>query len=117
MDVFRPWVDDYVKQFPEMMARVPEMMASMPTTSGPEMASEPPPINYPETPTFEIGDVVTVKGESTPLTITEKKTKFQYYATYKDDYGDERGTYVFSDQLTKVGGTKRHKRKSRKRIR
>jgi hypothetical protein len=118
MDMFRRWVDDYVRQFPEMMSRVSEMMASMPTTSGPEMASEPPPITRSITPTFEIGDIVTEEGNSTPLTITEKKTKFKYYATYKDEYGDERGTYVFSDQLTKVGGTKRQrKRKSRKRIR
>jgi hypothetical protein len=115
MDVFRPWVDDYVRQFPEMMARVPEMMSTMPTSTAPEMASEPPPINYPETPTFEIGDVVTEEGNTTPLTITEKKNKFQYYATYKDEWGDERGTYVFSDKLTKLGG--RHKRKSRKRVR
>jgi len=113
MDVFRPWVDDYVRQFPEMMARVPEMMASMPTTTGPEMASEPPTRSI--TPTFEIGDIVTEEGKSTPLTITEKKNKTQYYATYKDEYGDERGTYVFSDKLTKVGG--KHKRKSRKRVR
>lgn len=117
MDVFRPWVDDYVRQFPDMMARVPEMMASMPTTStGPEMASEPP-LTRSITPTFEIGDIVKEEGKSTPLTITEKKNKTQYYATYKDEYGDERGTYVFSDKLTKVGGTKRNKRKSRKRIR
>lgn len=115
MDVFRRWVDEYVRQFPEMMSRVPELLATMPETAE---ASEPPPINYPETPIFEIGDVVTVEGESTPLTITEKKTKFQYYATYKDKWGDERGRYVFNDQLTKVGGTKLHrKRKSRKRIR
>jgi hypothetical protein len=108
MDAFRPWVDDYVRQFPEMMARVPEIMKSMP---GPE----PPPLTRSITPTFEIGDVVTEEGKSTPLTITEKKNKTQYYATYKDEYGDERGTYVFNYQLTKVGG--RHKRKSRKRVR
>ena len=112
MDVFRPWVDVYVRQFPEMMARVPEIMASMPV---PETVSEPPTLTRSETPTFEIGDVVTVEGETTPLTITEKKSKSQYYATYKDEWGDERGTYVFSYQLTKVGG--RHKRKSRKRVR
>jgi hypothetical protein len=111
MDVFRPWVDDYVRQFPEMMARVPEIM----TMPGPEPASEPPALTRSITPTFEIGDVVTVEGNSTPLTITEKKSKSQYYATYKDEYGDERGTYVFNYQLTKVGG--RHKRKSRKRVR
>jgi hypothetical protein len=80
-------------------------------------SAEAPPLTRSKTPTFEIGDVVKVEGESTPLTITEKKNKFEYYATYKDEFGDERGTRVFNYQLTKVGGTKRHKRKSRKRIR
>lgn len=45
------------------------------------------------------------------------REKLHVHKLYKDEYGDERGTYVFSDKLTKVGGTKRHKRKSRKRVR
>lgn len=114
MDVFRRWVDDYVRQFPEMMSRVPELLATMPE---PAEASESPPIDYPETPTFKIGDIVTLKGESTPLTITEKRNSHHFYVTYKNEYGENKGTYVLVDNLTKVGGTKRHKRKSRKRVR
>jgi len=68
MDVFRPWVDEYVRQFPEM-SRVPEIIGTMPD---PEL-SEPPSLTRSKTPIFEIGDIVTVEGESTPLTITEKK--------------------------------------------
>jgi hypothetical protein len=114
MDVFRRWVDEYVRQFPEMMSRVPELLATMPE---PAEAPEPPPITRSKTPTFEIGDVVVVKGESIPLTITEKRNKHHFYVTYKDENGDDRNTDVFDYNLTKLGGTKRHKRKSRKRIR
>jgi len=109
MDVFRRWVDDYVRQFPEMMAPVPEIIATMP-----EPADEPPPIARSKTPTFEVGDRVIVEGESKPVTITEIKNG-NYYFEYLDEYGDKRNRSVFRFQLTKVGGKSR--RRTRKRIR
>ena len=79
-------------------------------------ASEPPPLQRSKTPTFEIGDIVTADDETTPLTITEKRRGNQYYATYKDKDGEERGRFVFNFQLSKVGGKSR-RRRTRKRIR
>jgi hypothetical protein len=109
MSVFRPWVDEYVRQFPDMMARVPELIASVPAST-----DVPPPLTRSKTPTFEIGDIVTVEGDSTPLKISEKIRKGEYRVTYIDEYGDERGNRVFDFQLTKVGGSRR---RTRKRIR
>jgi hypothetical protein len=109
MDVFRRWVDDYVRQFPEMMTSVPEIIASMPE---PAAASEPP-ITHSEIPTFKVGDVVIAEGESKPVTITEIKNG-NYYFEYLDEYGDKRERSVRNYEMTKVGGKSR--RRTRKRV-
>lgn len=107
MDMFRPWVDDYVRTFPEIMASVPEIIATMPT---PAAVAEPP--ERLKIPTFKVGDIVIVEGESKPVTITEIKNS-NYYFEYLDEYGDKRERSVRNYEMTKVGGSRR----TRKRIR
>lgn len=117
MPAFSEWIDDYVRQFPEMMADLPTILATMPTSSESEpsakLSAEPP------KSTFAVGDVVTIEGESTPLTISEIIKPNEFNATYLN--GEEIETRrVFGFQLTKVGGTRKsrkRRRKSRKRIR
>ena len=111
---FSEWIDDYVRQFPEMMADLPEILATMPK---PAEESEPTKLSAEPTPTFKVGDVVKIEGESIPLTISEIIKEGIYNVTYFN--GEEIETRrVYGFQLTKVGGTrKRRRRKSRKRIR
>ena len=101
----------------EMVAPIPAILASTPDPPDPN----PPEVEQskPELSTFAVGDVVTIEGESTPLTISEIIKPNEFNATYLN--GEEIETRrVFGFQLTKVGGTRKsrkRRRKSRKRIR
>ena len=116
MNTFSEWLDDYVREFPEMVAPIPATIASTP-----DPPDDPPPQVEVESkrmhPTFEVGDMVISSSHHTPLKLIESlKNGSEYRASYIDD-GVERQMTVYSFQLTKVGGTRKRRRKSRKRIR
>lgn len=120
MDTFSAWLDDYVRDFPEMVAPIPATLASTPD---PPDDPDPPPELEQESkymrPTFEVGDVVKIESspDHPPITLIESlKNGSQYLASYIDEHHDKRETTVWTYNLIKVGGTRR-RRKSRKRIR
>lgn len=102
MNTFSEWLDDYVRDFPEMVADIPAILASTPDP-------DPPPEVEQESkhmrPTFEVGDMVISSSHHTPLKLIESlKNGSEYRASYIDD-GVERQMTVYEFQLTKVGGT------------
>ena len=118
MDTFSEWLDNYVRDFPEMVAPIPATIASTP-----DPPDDPDP--FPELeqelkrmrPTFEVGDVVKIESspDHPPLTLIESlKNGSQYLTSYIDEYGDKRETTVWTYNLLKVGGKSR---RTRKRIR
>jgi len=105
MALFSTWLDNYISEFPELIDPIPAL------ASTPEPTPEPKPSKRTR-PTFAVGDVVKIEGESIPLTISEIIKPDEYNVTYLN--GEEIETRrVFGFQLTKGGS----RRRTRKRIR
>ena len=109
---FSAWLDNYIMEFPEMVAPIPAILASTP---------DPPDYPVPEVepskrmrPTFKVGDMVISPSYHTPVKIIEMNGP-KYRVSYQDEWGDERQMDVERHDLTKVGGKSR--RRTRKRIR
>jgi hypothetical protein len=114
MNTFSEWLDNYVRDFPEMVAPIPVILASTPDPpNDPDPPSEVARESKRMRPTFEVGDMVISPSYHTPVKIVEMNGH-KYRVSYKDEWGDERQMDVESHDLTKVGGKSR---RTRKRIR
>lgn len=102
MAEFSKWIDDYVRQFPEMMTGLPEILATVPADE--HAAVEPK-------PSFAVGDKVTTGTITGQI---ENIVEDEFMVKYTEGTRTKVRRFTV-DQLTKVGG--RHRRKSRKRIR
>jgi len=116
MNTFSEWLDNYVRDFPEMVARIPSTLASTP-----DPPDDPdPPHEIEESkrirPTFAVGDVVKIESspDHPPVTLFESmRNGNEYRAFYQDEFNERRETTVQTHDLIKVGGSRR----TRKRIR
>jgi hypothetical protein len=95
--VFETWLDKYVDAFPEMIAPAPSIFSAL-------------------KPTFNIGDIVKLRGYDYvgDVKIIKKRTEKNYTVEYND--GEIRRLNVLDSNLIKGGKSKRQ-RKSRKRVR
>jgi len=108
MNTFSEWLDNYVRDFPEMVAPIPAL-ASTPDSDPPPEIEQSKRMR----PTFEVGDSVHIKDVGRGKIISKVGDTFEVFYT---DKGIEKEREFSLSELTKVGGT-RKRRKSRKRIR
>ena len=114
MDTFSAWLDDYVRDFPEMVAPIPATLASTPDP--PDDPDPPPEVETKRMrPIFEVGDLVHIKDVGRGKIVSKVRNEFEVF--YTDENGIEKERVFSSSELTKVGGTRKRRRKSRKRIR
>lgn len=99
--IFREWLDNYISEFPEMVAPIPAILASTPDEIEPKSM-----------PTFEIGDSVHIKDVGRGKIVSKVGNDFEVF--YTDEKGIEKERQFSSRELTKGG---KSRRRTRKRIR
>jgi hypothetical protein len=104
-NTFSEWLDNYVRDFPEMVAPIPAILASTPDSDPPPEIEQSKRMH-----TFEVGDAVYIKDVGRGKIISKVGNDFEVFYT---DKGIEKERAFSASELIKVGG----RRKSRKRIR